>query len=184
MENQTKKKGTFLRPHSPFERCRQVRRRANCRCLSLRPLLLEGLGETNDLLRDEHQLLRAFLQFIEQCHCLFLGKVYTQFLDDLVVVIAHGAVLRMKRREFGVIIEQCLVRFYHAKRLREDAGLDENRAGIDTRLVVHGEKFKPFLVIETHHDAVRLPCLLGVLAPLGAVIAAPVFIFFFHISVD
>ena len=30
----------------------------------------------------------------------------------------------------------------------------------------------------------RLPCLLGVFAPLGTVIAAPVFIFFFHISVD
>ena len=102
----------------------------------------------------------------------------------MVVVVAHGAVLRMKRREFGVIIEQRLVRFHHAKRLREDTGLDENRTGIDTRLVVHGEKFKPFLVIETHHDAVRLPCLLGMLAPLGTVIAAPVFIFFFHISVD
>ena len=110
--------------------------------------------------------------------------MHTQFLDDLVIVVAHGAVLRMKRREFGVIIEQRLVRFYHAKRLREDTGLDENRTGIDTRLVVHGEKFKPFLVIETYHDAVRLPCFLGVLAPLGAVIAAPVFIFLFHISVD
>ena len=115
---------------------------------------------------------------------VFLGKVYAQFLDHLVVVVAHGAVLRMKRRKLGVIIEQRLVCFYHAKRLRKDTGLDENRSGIDTRLVVHGEKFKPFLVIETHHDAVRLPCFLGVLAPLGAVIATPVFIFFFHISVD
>ena len=116
-------------------RCRQVRRRASCRCLSLRPLLLERLGKTNDLLHDKHQLLRTFLQFIEQCHRLFLGKVYAQFLDDLVVVIAHGTVLCMKRREFGVIIKQCLIRFYHTERLREDTGLDENRSGIDTRLV-------------------------------------------------
>ena len=163
-------------PHSPSAHCRQVRRRVNYRYLTLRPLLLEGLGETNDLLRDEHQFLRAFLQFIEQCHRLFLGKVYAQFLDHLVVVVAYSAVLRVKRRELGVIIEQRLVCFYHTERLREELLFDKNGTRSCTGLIEHCKETDMFLCVKTNGVAVHRRIFLGI---------SPRFLFVFcHFNMD
>ena len=66
------------------------------------------------------------LQLVEQCHCLFLGKMQPQFLHDLVVVRAYRAELRVKIGQFGVVIHQRLVHFQHLERLSEEVRLQEN----------------------------------------------------------
>ena len=117
------------------------------------------------------------LQFIEQRHRLFLGKMQPQFLHDLVVVSPHGAELRMKIRQFGVVVHQCLVHLQHLERLSEEVRFEENRPCIDTRFSEHGEETVVFLLVETDGVAVHRRIKFGI-SPCFA------FPFLFHITLD
>ena len=72
-----------------------------------------------------------------------------QFLHYLVVICTYCAELRMKIGQFGVVIHQRLVHFQHLERLPEEVRLDENRLGVNARLLEHGEETVVFLFIET-----------------------------------
>ena len=89
------------------------------------------------------------LQLVEQRHRLFLGKMQPEFLHDLVVVRAYRAELRMEIGQSGVVIHQRPVHFQHPERLPEEVRLDENRLGVNARLLEHGEETVVFLLVET-----------------------------------
>ena len=72
-----------------------------------------------------------------------------EFLHDLVVVRAYRAELRMEIGQSGVVIHQRPVHFQHPERLPEEVRLDENRLGVNARLLEHGEETVVFLLVET-----------------------------------
>ena len=72
-----------------------------------------------------------------------------QFLHDLVVVRAYRTELRMKIGQLGVVVHQCLVHSQHLERLAEEVYLNENRPGVNARLLEHGEETGVFLLVET-----------------------------------
>ena len=51
----------------------------------------------------------------------------TEFLDNLVVVVANHSVLRVKRRKLGVVFHQRLVLSQHLERLAENTCLGKDR---------------------------------------------------------
>ena len=95
-------------------------------------------------------------QLEEQRHRLFLGIMAAQFFHDLVVIRAYRTELDMKVGQLGVVVHQCLVHRQHLERPPEEVFLQENRSGINTGFLIHGEKPVPFATVETHHHAVRL----------------------------
>ena len=100
------------------------------------------------------------LQLVEQRHRLFLGKVRLQFFHNLIVVRADGAELRMKIGQLRVVIHQSPVHFQYLERLSEEVRLQENRPGVNARLLEHGEETVVFLLVEpdgvTEHRRIEL----------------------------
>ena len=117
------------------------------------------------------------LQLVEQRHRLFLGKMQPQFLHYLVVICTYCAELRMKIGQFGVVIHQRLVHFQHFERLSEEVRLQENRLGVNARLLEHGEETVVFLLVETDGVAEHRRIEFGI---------SPAFVssFFTHIALD
>ena len=101
----------------------------------------------------------------------------SQFLHYLVVIRTHGAELRMKIRQLGVIVHQRLVHLQHLERLPEEVRLEENRPCIDTRLSEHGEETVVFLLAETDGVSEHRRIEFGI---------SPAFVSFFftHITLD
>ena len=116
-------------------------------------------------------------RMVEQRHRLFLGKMQPQFLHDLVVVRAYRAELRMKIGQFGVVIHQRLVHFQHFERLPEEVRFQEDRLGVNARLLEHGEETVVFLLAETDGVAEHRRIEFGI---------SPAFVssFFTHITLD
>ena len=100
-----------------------------------------------------------------------------QFLHDLVVIRTHGAELRVKIRQLGVVVHQRLVHLQHLERLPEEVRLEENRPCIDTRFSEHGEETVVFLLVETDGVPVHRRIKFGI-SPCFA------FPFLFHITLD
>jgi len=100
-----------------------------------------------------------------------------QFLHDLVVVRAYRAELRMKIGQFGVVIHQRLVHFQHFERLPEEVRFQEDRLGVNARLLEHGEETVVFLLAETDGVAEHRRIEFGI---------SPAFVssFFTHITLD
>ena len=78
------------------------------------------MGKFNNLTCQCDKFLGAVLQFVEQRHRLFLGEMATEFLHNLVVVVANHSVLRVKRGKLGVVFHQRLVLTQHLERLAKD----------------------------------------------------------------
>ena len=74
------------------------------------------MGQVENLTAQCGQFDRRFLQFVEQCHRLFLRKTAFQLLDSLVVIHADGTVLGVQRGEFRVVIDERLIDFHYRKR--------------------------------------------------------------------
>lgn len=89
----------------------------------------------------------------------------TEFLDNLVVVVANHSVLRVKRGKLGVVFHQCLVLAQHLERLAEDACLGKNSLCLHISLLIHDEEFHPFVIVEPKHHMVRLRVQLGDSSP-------------------
>ena len=89
----------------------------------------------------------------------------TEFLDNLVVVVANHSVLRVKRRKLGVVFHQSLVFTQHLERLAEDACLGKNSLRLHVSLLIHDEEFHPLVIIEPKHHMVRLRILFGDSSP-------------------
>ena len=142
-----------------------VRHTMNFQNLSLRPSFFKLTGQFNNLTGKRDQFPGAVLQLIEQSHRLFLGEMTTEFLDNLVVVVANHSVLRVKRRKLGVVFHQRLVLTQHLERLAEDACLGKNSLRLHVSLLVHDEEFHPFVIVEPKHDVVRLRVQLGDSSP-------------------
>ncbi|CCY05067.1 uncharacterized protein BN494_01419 [Eggerthella sp. CAG:1427] len=123
------------------------------------------------------QFQRAFFQFVEQRHSLFLGKTAFQFLHDLVVIRADGSVLGVEIGQFRVVFHESFVHDQHLERLPEKVRLDENRPCGDSRFLEHREETVVFLLIETDGVSEYRRIVLGVPSPF-------LLPFFCHITLD
>ncbi len=74
----------------------------------------------------------------------------------MVVIHSDPAELGVQVGESGVVFGKGIIYFNDLKFLPEHTGFDKNRFRVLARLLVHGEETGMFLVIKTHHHAVRL----------------------------
>lgn len=100
-----------------------------------------------------------------------------QLLDRLVIVVPHHAVLRMESGQLRAVVEQRLVRDQYPERLSEEVRLQENRLGVNARLLEHGEETVVFLLAETDGVSEHRRIEFGI---------SPAFVSFFftHITLD
>ena len=106
------------------------------------------------------------------------GEAYKVTVFKLSLIhISYCAELRMKIRKLGVVIHQRLVHFQHLERLPEDVRLQENRLGVNARLLEHGEETVVFLLAETDGVSEHRRIEFGI---------SPAFVSFFftHITLD
>ena len=92
----------------------------------------------HNLTAQSHEFDGVLLQLIEQRHRLFLGEMQPQFLHDLVVIRTHGAELRVKIRQLGVVVHQRLVHLQHLELLPEEVRFKEYGLGVNTGFPEHG----------------------------------------------